>query len=375
METNKFYNEIKGNFGFGCMRFPTKDGAIDYEETCKMVDAFLESGFNYFDTAHGYQKERNEIAVRECLVKRHPRESYILVNKLSHSYFDKEEDILPLFEQQLEACGVDYFDFYLMHSMNAGFFEKYKKCRAFETAFALKEQGKVKHVGISFHDRAVVLDQILTEYPEVEVVQLQFNYVDYEDAGVEGRKCYEVCVKHNKPVIVMEPVKGGNLVNLPADAQKIFDELQGGSNASYAIRFAASFDNIMMVLSGMSSLEQMEDNLSFMKEFKPLTEKELEAVWKVADIFHSMNMIPCTACRYCVDGCPMKIAIPDLFADMNLKHAYQRGNSDWYYMVHTQKGGKASDCIKCGKCEQICPQHLKIRELLDQVAESFDKKE
>lgn len=374
METNKFYNEIKGNFGFGCMRFPTKDGEIDYEETSKMVDAFLESGFNYFDTAHGYQKTKNEIAVRECLVKRHPRDSYILVNKLSNSFFEKEEDILPLFDLQLEACGVDYFDFYLMHSMNAGFFEKYKACRAFETAFELKEQGKVKHVGISFHDRAVVLDQILTEYPEIEVVQLQFNYVDYEDAGIEGRKCYEVCVKHQKPVIVMEPVKGGNLVNLPEEAQKVIDELPGkGSNASYAIRFAASFDNIMMVLSGMSSMEQMEDNLSFMKEFKPLNEEEFAALKKVSDIFKSANLIPCTACRYCVDGCPMKIAIPDLFADMNLKNAYQRNNSDWYYMVHTIKGGKASDCIKCGKCEQICPQHLQIRKLLEQVAENFDK--
>lgn len=236
---------------------------VNYEETCKMVDTFLENGFNYFDTAHGYLGGKSEIALRECLTKRHKREEYILVNKLTTAFFDKEEDIIPFFESQLEACGVDYFDFYLMHAQNAEFFEKYKKCRAYETAFGLKEAGKVKHVGISFHDKAEVLDRILTEYPQIEVVQIQFNYVDYEDAGIEGRKCYEVCVKHNKPVIVMEPVKGGSLINLPEKAQGIFDALHGGSNASYAIRFAASFDQIMMVLSGMSNMEQMEDNISF----------------------------------------------------------------------------------------------------------------
>ena len=211
---------------------------------------------------------------------------------------------------------MEYFDFYLMHAQNADYFEKYKKCRAYETAFDLKKEGKVKHVGVSFHDKAEVLEQILTEYPEVEAVQIQFNYVDYEDAGIEGRKCYEVCVKHNKPVIVMEPVKGGSLINLPGEAQKVFDELKGGSNASYAIRFAASFDNMMMVLSGMSNMEQMEDNISFMKEFQPLTDKEHEAIKKVCGIFKAQDLIPCTACKYCVDGCPKKIPIPELLADV-----------------------------------------------------------
>ena len=373
--SNQYFEEVKKNFGFGCMRLPMKGDEVDYEETCKMVDTFLENGFNYFDTAHGYLDGKSELALRECLTKRHNREEYLLVNKLTTAYFEKEEDILPFFESQLEACGVSYFDFYLMHAQNAEFFEKYKKCRAYETAFELKEAGKVKHVGISFHDKADVLDQILTEYPQIEVVQIQFNYVDYEDAGIEGRKCYEVCVKHNKPVIVMEPVKGGSLINLPKEAQEVFDELNGGSNASYAIRFAASFDNIMMVLSGMSNMEQMEDNLSYMKEFKPLTETEKEAIKKVCDIFKKQDLIPCTACRYCVSGCPQKIAIPDLFADMNGRAAYKDWNSEWYYMVHTQNAGKASDCIKCGKCENVCPQHLKIRELLGQVAETFDKQE
>lgn len=367
---NNYFSDldIKKNFGFGCMRLPMKGEEVDYEETCKMVDTFLENGFNYFDTAHGYLGGKSEIALRECLAKRHPRESYILVNKLTTNYFNKEEDIRPFFNEQLEACGVDYFDFYLMHAQNAEFFEKYKKCRAYETAFELKKEGKVKHVGLSFHDRAEVLEQILTEYPEIEVVQIQFNYVDYEDAGIEGRKCYEICLKHNKPIIVMEPVKGGSLVNLPDEAQKVLDELKGGSNASYAIRYAASFDNMMMVLSGMSNLEQMEDNLSYMKDFKPISEEEHEAIKKVCAIFKAQKLIPCTACRYCVDGCPKKIAIPDLFADLNGTKMYSNWNGGWYYMVHTMNAGKASDCIKCGKCEHICPQHLKIRELLEDVA-------
>ena len=369
---NKLFNNIKGNFGFGCMRLPMNGTEVDYDETNKMIDTFLANGFNYFDTAHGYIDGKSEIALRECLVKRYPREDYILVDKLTTYYFEKEEEIRPLFKRQLEACGVEYFDFYLLHAQNAEYFEKYKKCRAYEIAFELKEEGKVKHVGISFHDKAEVLDQILTEYPDIEVVQIQFNYVDYEDVGIESRKCYEVCVKHNKPVIVMEPVKGGGLINLPQEAEDIFDALAGGSNASYAIRFAASFDNIMMVLSGMSNMEQMEDNISFMRDFTPLTEQEFAAVWKVRDIFEKQNLIPCTACKYCMDVCPKHIAIPDLFADLNSKIVHKDWNSSWYYDIHIHGHGKASDCIKCGKCEKACPQHLKIRDLLEDVAKAFE---
>ena len=370
---NKFFEKVKGNLGFGCMRFPMKENEVDYEETANMIDAFMKKGFNYFDTAHGYLREQSEPALRECLVKRYPREDFILVNKLSTSYFEKEEDIEPFFTRQLEICGVEYFDFYLMHAQSAEFFKKYKKCRAYEQAFEFKKQGRVKHVGISFHDKAEVLEQILTEYPEIEVVQIQFNYLDHENFAVQSKKCYEVCVKHNKPVIVMEPVRGGKLAQLPEDAKKIFQELGGGSDASYAIRFAAGFDMVMMVLSGMSNMEQMEDNLSYMQDFKPLNKEELEAVWKVREQLLAQGTIPCTACKYCIDVCPKNISIPELFSDMNAKKIYQDWNSQWYYGVHTQKGGKASDCIKCGKCEKICPQKLKIRTLLEEVAATFEK--
>ncbi len=371
--TNCFYDNVKKNFGFGFMRLPMKGDEVDYEETTKMVDAFMDNGFNYFDTAHGYIGGKSEIALRECLVKRYPREDYILANKLTFNFFEKEEDILPCFEAQLEACGVEYFDFYLMHAQNAELFERYKRCRAYETAFELKAQGRVKNVGLSFHDKAEVLDQILTEYPQIDVVQIQFNYADYDDPGVESRKCYEVCVKHNKPIIVMEPVKGGNLVNLPDDAQAVFDALEGGSNASYALRFAASYEQVMMVLSGMSNMEQMEDNLSFMKDFQPLSEEEFAAVWKVCDIFKAQDLIPCTFCKYCVDGCPMNISIPDLFSDMNCIRRYVGWNGEWHYNMHTSGKGKASECIECGLCEEACPQHLSIRELLKQVATEFEQ--
>ena len=369
-------DKVKKNFGFGCMRLPMNGDQVDIAETTRMVDEFLAQGFNYFDTAHGYIGGKSELALKECLTSRYPREAYSLTDKLTDSYFKTETDIRPFFESQLEACGVDYFDFYLMHSQNADNFKKFKACRAYETAFALKAEGRIRHVGLSFHDRAEVLDQILTKYPQIEVVQIQFNYLDYDDIAVQSRKCYEVCRKHGKPVLVMEPVKGGSLVNLPEEAKKVLDDLHGGSPASYAIRFAAGFPGMMMVLSGMSDLEQMKDNLSYMRDFKPLNETELAAVNKVQEIFHKMNMIPCTACRYCVEGCPKQISIPDLFAIMNIKQLHHDWNADYYYEeVHTAPGRRASDCLKCGKCEKICPQHLPIRKLLEEIAKEFDKPE
>lgn len=365
---------VKKNFGFGCMRLPMVNGEVDIKEMNKMVDTFLENGFNYFDTAHGYLQSKSEKALKTCLTDRYERDQYILTNKLTNFFFKREEEIRPFFEQQLKDCGVEYFDYYLMHAQGAENFPFFKRCRAYETAFALKEEGKIKHVGISFHDKAEVLEQILTEYPQVEVVQIQFNYVDYDDPAVESRKCYEICRKYGKPVIVMEPVKGGNLVNLPREAEDILNALKGGSIASYAIRFAAGFEGIDMVLSGMSSYEQMLDNISYMKEFQPLKDYEMEAVRKVQEIFRNMNLIPCTACRYCEAGCPKKISIPDLFAVMNTKQIYHDWNADYYYNnVHTAQGRRASDCIKCGKCESACPQHLEIRRLLEDVAKEFEK--
>lgn len=367
-------DRIKKNFGFGCMRLPMNENEVNEEMFSEMVDTFLENGFNYFDTAHGYLEGKSEIALKKCLTSRYPREAYILTDKLTGTYFEKEEDIRPFFEKQLEILGVEYLDFYLMHAQNKDIFEKFKKCRAYETAFELKKEGKVRHVGISFHDTAEVLEQILTEYPEIEIVQIQLNYLDYNDTAVQSRKCLEVCKKFKKPILVMEPVKGGNLIKLPEEAQKIFDEMNGGSNASYAIRFAAGCDNVVMVLSGMSDMDQMNDNISYMKDFEPLSEEEQEAVEKVCNIFRPKGMIQCTACRYCVEGCPKQISIPDLFSCYNSKKIFNDWNSEYYYKeVHTVGKGKASDCIKCGKCEKICPQHLPIRDLLVDVAKEFEK--
>lgn len=367
------FDKVKKNFGFGCMRLPMIGEEVDKEHFSRMIDAFMEYGFNYFDTAHGYLGGRSETALRECLVARYPRESYVLTNKLSGGYFNKEEDILPLFHQQLACCGVDYFDFYLMHAQDKKGFEKYKACRAYETALELKEAGKIKHMGISFHDKAEVLDMILCEYPQIEVVQLQFNYVDYDDASIQSKECYEVCRKHDKPVIVMEPVKGGKLAELPKDAQSVFDALGDRSPASYAIRFAAGFEGIFMVLSGMGNMDMIHDNCSYMQNFSPLSDAELAAVHKVNQILKGTDTIACTACRYCVDGCPQNIAIPNLFACLNTNKQWGGKNGHYYYTyVHTVDSGKASDCMECGQCEDVCPQHLPIRKLLKDVAAEFE---
>lgn len=368
------FAEVKKSLGFGCMRLPMKGKKVDLDETKKMVDLFISEGFNYFDTAHGYIEEQSEKAVRKCLVDRYPRESYILTDKLTGGYLKSAKDVRPFFEKQLKICGVDYFDFYLMHAQTRENYGHFKKCRAYEQALELKNEGKIKHLGISFHDSADMLEMILNEHPEVEFVQIQLNYVDFDDPAVQSRKCYEVCRKFNKPVIVMEPVKGGNLVNLPDKAKGIFESLKGGSNASYAIRFAAGFEGVFMTLSGMSNMAQMADNISYMKDFKPLNDIEMKAVDEVRKVFKSLDLIACTACRYCVDGCPKKISIPDLFACLNSKNIHHDWNADYYYNeIYTVGSGKASDCIECGKCEKVCPQHLTIRSYLKDVAKEFEK--
>lgn len=365
---------MEKKLGFGCMRLPMKENQVDYEQFNKMIDLYMKEGFNYFDTAHGYIEGKSEIAIRECLVKRYPRESYVLTNKLTGTYFKTKEEIRPFFEKQLEHTGVKYFDYYLMHSQDRENYLHFQKTNAYEVAHELKKEGKIKHLGISFHDTAEILEKILTEHPEIEIVQIQFNYIDFKNPSVQSEQVYNVCRKFNKPVLIMEPVKGGGLVNLPETAKKIFDDLgENLSYASYAIRFAASFEGVVKVLSGMSNLEQMQDNITYMKEFKPLEEKEYKAIEKVTEILNNLGGIPCTACRYCVEGCPKKISIPDLFGCYNAKVQFNDWNSDYYYGIHTKDNGKASDCIKCGKCEKVCPQHLPIRENLDKVAKTFEK--
>ncbi len=370
MET---YFNVKGLLGFGGMRFPTTENEIDYVTLEKMVDEYMAAGFNYFDTARPYHGGKSETALKKCLTSRYPRESYVLTNKLSNGCFEKNEDIIPFFESQLEACGVDYFDFYLMHAQQKSIYEKYKRCRAYETAIALRRQGKIKHFGISFHDKAEVLCEILTDYPEIEVVQIQFNYADYEDASVQSRKCYEVCRKFGKPVIIMEPVKGGNLVNLPEEAGKVLDDLGGGSRAGYALRFAAGFEGVMCVLSGMGNIDMVRDNIRSLKDFVPLNDAENSAISSVCRILGEKNLVNCTACRYCVEKCPKGIKIPESFACLNATRTFSGWNPEYYYNdVHTANGGKASECIKCGLCEEICPQKLKIRDLLCEVVNEFE---
>ncbi len=352
--------------GFGCMRLPMAGEQVDYEEFGAMIRQFLDAGFCYFDTAHPYIGEQSEIAVRECLTKRYPRDAYLLTDKLSSSYIHEPEDLRPFFENQLECCGVEYFDYYLIHAVGQKNYPLFQHCRAFEQAQELKAEGKIRHVGFSFHDSPEFLEQVLQEHPEVEVVQLQFNYLDYDDPKVQSIGCYEVCRRYGKQVLVMEPVKGGVLADLPEEGRAVLDALGGGSYASYALRYAASFPNVIMVLSGMSDQAQMADNVRFMKDFRPLSQEEFAALDRVREIIRSKPQIACTACKYCLEGCPQAIPIPDLFRVFNRKMRAAGMDAAAAYEKAVAGKGRAEDCIRCGKCEKICPQHLPVRDLLGQ---------
>ena len=369
-------------FGFGLMRLPQLDKAnaasVDIEQLKKMVDMFMDRGFTYFDTAIMYNGFASQSAAKEALVDRYPRESFTLATKLHAGFFDSFEDRDKVFADQLEKTGAGYFDYYLIHGIEANMLPKYEQYDCFNWLLEKKAQGLVKHAGISFHDTAELLDKVLTDHPEMEFVQLQINYLDWESEWIQAKACYDVATKHNKPVIVMEPVKGGTLAKVPAEAEKLFKEKEPDMSVpSWALRFAASLDNVMMVLSGMSDIAQMEDNLKTMSDFKPLTEEEKGLCFKVADIINSQIAVPCTGCSYCTEGCPMKIAIPQYFSLYNEDMREDLEEKGWTvnftnYEVLTKSFGRAKDCIGCGACEGVCPQHLPIIDYLKKVSAHFD---
>lgn len=363
--------------GFGFMRLPKlADGkSEDIEQTCKMVDMFLEAGGTYFDTAYVYDDGLSEDAIKKCLVDRHPRESYTLCTKLcAWLQCHDEESAKQQFYTSLERTGAGYFDYYLFHALQRNNYKKYDEYHIWEFAQEQKTKGLIKNWGFSFHADPDLLEELLTDHPEVDFVQLQINYADWENPGVASRKCWEICRKHNKPVTVMEPVKGGTLANPIQKVQDVFKAAAPEmSFASWAIRYAASLDGIITVLSGMSNIAQMEDNLSYMKDFKPLSETEQEVVKKAQATMNEDKSIACTACHYCTGGCPMNIPIPEIFAVRNdavANNAWDGGKRG--YTIATEGKGKASECIQCGQCESACPQHLPIISLLEECGKAME---
>ena len=368
--------------GFGLMRLPLLDPSVatsvDMEQLKQMVDLFLERGITYFDTAWMYTGFASENAAKEALVVRHPRDSFTLTTKLHAGFFDSLEDRDKIFNAQLEKTGAGFFDYYLLHDVEANTYPKFEKYDCFTWLQEKKRAGLVHHMGFSFHDTPELLDEVLTAHPEMEFVQLQLNYLDWESPWIQSRRNYEVCVKHGKPVIVMEPVKGGSLAKVPAEAEALFRAAEPElSIPSWGIRFAASQPNVMMVLSGMSTLQQMEDNTGFIEDFQPLDEEKLALCHRAAEIINAQIAMPCTGCSYCTEGCPMHIAIPKYFSLYNEIKREDMEQKGWtvsftQYDVLTQDFGRAGDCIACGQCERICPQHLPIIEHLKQVSECFD---
>lgn len=367
--------------GFGLMRLPLTNpddgGSIDMTLTNQMVDTFLERGFTYFDTAWMYCNFRSENVVKEALVDRHPRDSFTITTKLHAGYIKTKEDRDKFFNEQIRKTGVSYFDYYMIHDIGKDHYKVYNELDCFSWIKEKKKAGLARHIGFSFHDDAAFLDQVLTEHPEMEFVQLQVNYLDWENVSIQSRKCCEVAAKHGKPVIVMEPVKGGTLAKVPAAVEKSFKEYAPEmSIPSWAIRFAASQPGVSLVLSGMSDMEQVLDNTGFMTDFKPLNVEELALIRQAVRTINGGIAIPCTGCSYCTDGCPMNIPIPRYFSLYNADKQ-EDPEKVWtsqgsYYDRLTENFGKASACIGCGQCERVCPQHLTIRDYLKDVAEHFE---
>ncbi len=370
----KYLGEKTPKLGFGLMRLPKDSaGKIDVEETKKMVDLFMDAGLTYFDTAFVYDGGDSERAAKAALVDRYPRESYTLATKLcAWQMAENEEAAKQQFYTSLERTGAGYFDYYLLHALQPQNYKKYDEYHIWDFVKEQKAKGLIRHWGFSFHATPQILDELLTEHPDAEFVQLQINYADWENEKVAARANYEVARKHGKSIVVMEPVKGGALAAPPEEVQKIFNEANpDASYASWAIRYAASLEGILTVLSGMSTVEQMKDNLSYMKNFRPLDEKEQIAVQKAQEAINGVKSIPCTACHYCTKGCPQQIPIPEIFAARNRQLIWgqlEQGRQD-YAKAAVNAG--AADCIACGQCEDACPQQINVIERLKECAEAF----
>ena len=368
--------------GFGLMRMPltdpNNDAAVDVEQVKRMVDMFMDKGFTYFDTAIMYNGFASQRVAKEALVDRYPRDSFTLATKLHDAFFNTLEEREKVFSDQLEQTGAGYFDYYLLHGIEAGSLPKFEKFDCFNWLLKKKSAGLVRHVGFSFHDSPELLDRILTKHPEMEFVQLQINYLDWESEWIQSRAVYEMAAKHGKPVIVMEPVKGGTLARVPHEAEALLKAANPAMSVpSWAIRFAASLENVMVVLSGMSSVDQMADNLSYMEDFKPLTEAEKALTTRVAGIINDQIAVPCTGCSYCTEGCPMRIPIPKYFSLYNEDMREDMEQKGWTinftnYDKLAETFGRASDCVACGQCEGVCPQHLPIIDTLKKVSGHFE---